>query len=387
MNNIKFLIQLCAVMIATAFCQNNAVAQEAVDLGLPSGTLWADRNVGAEDVCKCGEYVAYGETSSKGNYTWDTYEYASGKKKLALSKYVEQYPTVNKLNAPVDVANVKMGGDWVTPTREDFMELLDNCDIQIVRNYKNTGVRGLMVYNRSDRSKSIFIPGCGVAKGSKLYNSDIGKNGLVMLWTATTNLKFNANQAYYFSADDGNGGGGRAYTNISETDYCVGMAVRGVSKKNQTNTKEKVENEIKFDDSSFPAGVMSFSDLVGKKIKIDFHAGIKTNGKRNTKPSGESDYFIIDDKLENVSFKIFNAREKFELNVKQNGKSLDVVGTNDNRFLKTIQLKRLTISYKSGNKIAIDLKGRMNSRMYCRILEPGDDANKEVKFSDYKFAD
>ena len=33
-----------------------------VDLGLPSGTLWADRNVGANAVTDFGDYFAWGET-------------------------------------------------------------------------------------------------------------------------------------------------------------------------------------------------------------------------------------------------------------------------------------------------------------------------------------
>ena len=79
---------------------------------------------------------------------------------------------------------------------------------------------------------------------------------------------------------------------------------------------------------------------------------------------------------------------KIRARVKKNGNSLDVVEAKGNEaYLKVLQWKRVTISYSSGNKIAIDLKGRHCSRLYCRILGPGDDAKKELKFSDYKFAD
>ncbi|MBR2199317.1 MAG: hypothetical protein IJ894_00995, partial [Bacteroidales bacterium] len=54
------------------------------------------------------------------------------------------------------------------------------------------------------------------------------KNGHVKLWTATANLKYDANQAFYFVADDGNGGGGHTYGNILEEDFCIGMNMRGV---------------------------------------------------------------------------------------------------------------------------------------------------------------
>ncbi len=38
---------------------------EYVDLGLPSGTLWATCNIGAESPEECGDYFAWGETEPK----------------------------------------------------------------------------------------------------------------------------------------------------------------------------------------------------------------------------------------------------------------------------------------------------------------------------------
>lgn len=43
---------------------------EYVDLGLPSGTLWATMNVGAEKPEDYGDYFAWGETETKENYSW-----------------------------------------------------------------------------------------------------------------------------------------------------------------------------------------------------------------------------------------------------------------------------------------------------------------------------
>ena len=206
-----------------------AFGQEAVDLGLPSGLLWSDRNVGAYDDCDCGDYFSYGETDSKSKYTWDTYEYRSGSdEQLSISKYVDNNPYLYKLDAEADPASVEWGNGWHVPTRGDFLELLDKCDIKIVNDYKGTGVRGLLVYNRKDRSKFIFIAGCGFKKGFERINTSLHKNGHVKLWTATANLKYDANQAFYFVADDGNGGGGHTYGNILEEDFCIGMNMRGV---------------------------------------------------------------------------------------------------------------------------------------------------------------
>ena len=48
---------------------------EYVDLGLPSGTLWATCNVGAKAPRDYGDYFAWGETSAKTNYYLGTYKY------------------------------------------------------------------------------------------------------------------------------------------------------------------------------------------------------------------------------------------------------------------------------------------------------------------------
>ena len=49
-----------------------------VDLGLPSGTMWATCNVGASNPWEYGDYFAWGETMPKQNYNWLTYKYANG---------------------------------------------------------------------------------------------------------------------------------------------------------------------------------------------------------------------------------------------------------------------------------------------------------------------
>jgi hypothetical protein len=49
-----------------------------VDLGLPSGTLWADCNVGASSPDGYGKFFAWGETKTKATYSWSNYEYCSG---------------------------------------------------------------------------------------------------------------------------------------------------------------------------------------------------------------------------------------------------------------------------------------------------------------------
>ena len=48
---------------------------EEVDLGLPSGTIWASCNVGATAPEEAGGYFAWGEIDVKSSYIIDAYKY------------------------------------------------------------------------------------------------------------------------------------------------------------------------------------------------------------------------------------------------------------------------------------------------------------------------
>ena len=50
------------------------IVHEYVDLGLPSGTLWATCNVGADKPEDFGDYFAWGETTPKDAYDEESYK-------------------------------------------------------------------------------------------------------------------------------------------------------------------------------------------------------------------------------------------------------------------------------------------------------------------------
>lgn len=112
-----------------------------VDLGLPSGTLWCTRNLGATKAIDPGRYYAWGEVLCKNfteHYAWDTYKYGSGTN--ALTKYCYDFPDapwlhyglngyvddLRELERGDDAASSTFGDHYVTPTPEQFQELMDN---------------------------------------------------------------------------------------------------------------------------------------------------------------------------------------------------------------------------------------------------------------------
>jgi len=142
-----------------------------IDLGLPSGTLWACCNVGASAPEGYGGYYGWGST--------EMYAHASVSQDIsdiAGTKY--------------DVAHVKWGGNWQMPTLEQIREL-NNCT------YKWTTLNGVQGGQLTgSNGGSIFLPAAGYSQGSTLYDvlsrgsfwsSTLVKSGYAYGFTSSSN--------------------------------------------------------------------------------------------------------------------------------------------------------------------------------------------------------
>lgn len=113
-----------------------ANGHEYIDLGLPSGTLWAKMNVGAKKETDAGLYFAWGETTGYAaghkRFSWDDYKYESVNHS---TKYDQDGLT--KLELTDDAAAVNMGCDWCMPTKAQCEELFKETKNGFVT---NTGV-------------------------------------------------------------------------------------------------------------------------------------------------------------------------------------------------------------------------------------------------------
>jgi hypothetical protein len=143
----------------------------AVDLGLPSGLLWATTNVGAKHPEEYGLYFAWAETSPKTDYSWATYKYANGSK-TSLTKYCTStsYGTVDfleTLETQDDAATTNWGKPWRTPTLSETQELINYCKWSLT---SRNGVSGYSV--TGPNGNSIFIPSGGVNQYGIIYYND-----------------------------------------------------------------------------------------------------------------------------------------------------------------------------------------------------------------------
>lgn len=133
---------------------------EAIDLGLPSGTLWANCNVGANAPEEYGDYFAWGETKPKSTFNWANYKWCDSEKaKLELTKYCnnERYGTVDnktELDPDDDAATVNWGSNWRMPSSEQMKELLEYTTYEWVT---QNGVYGNLMTSKIN-GNSIFLP-------------------------------------------------------------------------------------------------------------------------------------------------------------------------------------------------------------------------------------
>ena len=188
----------------------NANGHEYVDLGLPSGTLWATMNVGAESPEDYGDYFAWGETEPKDYYFWNTYKLMTdGMSSLnGVNKYTSpdgqtsavwyneygEFIGDNKtvLERADDAANANWGGDWVMPTKEEQEELREECSWTWEQ--KN-GVNGYTVIGPN--GNSIFLPAAGCSGYVGL--GDAGSHGYYYSSSLNTDGSNYAYGLYFYS--------------------------------------------------------------------------------------------------------------------------------------------------------------------------------------------
>ena len=167
---------------------------EWVDLGLPSGTLWATCNIGADTPEGYGDFFAWGETEPKDYYVWNTYKWCNGSYNT-MTKYCTNSYGYNgftdgktELDTEDDAAWVNWGASWRMPTLEQHLELIDNC----TWTWKTqNSIKGYLVTGQN--GNSIFLPAAGSSSG------DVGFCGYY--WSRTLDSG-KSNRAFnlYFSS-------------------------------------------------------------------------------------------------------------------------------------------------------------------------------------------
>lgn len=188
-----------------------------VDLGLPSGLLWAECNVGANAPEDAGSYYAWGETSTKSDYSWSTY--AFGSDDYLLTKYCSnaEYGLDGYIDSLIilepndDAAAIIIADGARIPTKKDWQELINNVNAELTIQDSVYGCKFT-----STNGNSLFLPAVGYRDGSEHYDAD----NYGYYWSASLYTDI-PNHAWNFGFDS-------SYKGLSNSYRFQGFSIRAV---------------------------------------------------------------------------------------------------------------------------------------------------------------
>ena len=243
------------VLIQNTNSSGCGVNYNFVDLGLPSGLLWADKNIGAETPEETGLYFQWGDVQGYtaeqvGNgeeqkpFEWSDYKFSIDGSSSNFSKY-NNTDGKTVLDLEDDAAHALMGGNWRMPTQDDFHELISNTNLYLVPETgeeihgnvnpdgTSTGIsiyfeweqpisgtiKGMKFYKKNDEQTYLFVPCGGVA-----YEGSVQLVGVLgFLWSSSLYSQ-SVQSAWVFEFNGSNGG-------VNSYDRFGGFPVRGVLAK------------------------------------------------------------------------------------------------------------------------------------------------------------
>ena len=253
-----------------------------VDLDLPSGTLWATANVGANKPSDSGKFFQWGDTQGYKNpqigkdkrFCWTDYKWNPNGDGNTFTKYDTIGATLKLVD---DAAHANMGGDWHIPSPAQIRELIDNTKKSFTI---LCGVKGMKFTSKKDSSKSIFIPAVGYVWNDSPINV-MDANGYIWASMLSDNYVDYGQHLTFYSGD--------AY--VGKSFRQIGLPVRGVIDKN--NDKSKGKKSKKNDElnlveilKNVPKGTKLWSPLLGEcefvKVVKDYPSPIicKKPGQR-----------------------------------------------------------------------------------------------------------
>ena len=198
---------------------------EYVDLGLPSGAMWATCNVGADKPEDQGLLFQFGrvdgyryrDKNSQFRTNAQNLEDGSTSEYIPITSSGKTYKVNDILDLADDAAHVNMGGKWRMPTKDELKELFNNTTRKVETINRVKG----MLFTSKINNKRLFVPFAGY-----WYNGSFAAAGSSAdVWSSQVHPSY-VNSAYIlYCYSSGNAG-----INISYY-RSIAFSVRGVFKK------------------------------------------------------------------------------------------------------------------------------------------------------------
>lgn len=200
-----WIIFLCYYSAIT-YAQNTYTVNNHgyIDLALPSGTLWATCNVGADKSESTGMFISWGETKPKETtkYNWVNYKHANSTLQKTPQRVTTLTPTSYRISHKKycfdsnkgiadkkmvlddidDAATANWGDSWCMPTREQFIELIENCKWEMEPYNGKIGYVGT-----AHNGNKIFFPLSGVIAPyvNEVQSRYLSNNDEAIYWSKT----------------------------------------------------------------------------------------------------------------------------------------------------------------------------------------------------------
>ena len=176
-----------------------APAHDYVEIG---GIKWATMNLGANSVTDEGLYYQWGDTQG---YTPEQVGSGEGQKYFAYNDYKYYnngyYTKYNEndelitLQPSDDAATAAWGGNWRIPTISEWIILKESVDTSWTNDYQGSGIKGLILTDKTDNTKILFFPACGKSTYSEYNNYGDG----TQYWSSSVNTDCGCSNALTFT--------------------------------------------------------------------------------------------------------------------------------------------------------------------------------------------
>ena len=173
--------------------------EDMVDMGLPSGTLWCKKNVGATVETASGWYFSWGNLDAHAKGAG--YDFSDANYNASSAASIS-----GNLTLAQDAARANKGAGWRMPSKEEFAELFDATNTEYVTASGNVitgtdkrttynGVTGLLIRSKAN-GNTLFFPAAGLYHGSTLDSE--GSSGLY--WSSSFYSAANAHSLNFGSS-------------------------------------------------------------------------------------------------------------------------------------------------------------------------------------------
>lgn len=184
-----------------------------VDLGL--SVEWSMCNIGAIFPYEAGGFYQWGGkedvTSTELDLTWSNCPFHTGSNESSgWTKYIPEGATswwsgagspdgISVLRADDDIVTSTFGSEWRMPTKDEWLELKNNCTLTWTEDYNGTGVKGTIVESNVSgyEGNSIFLPAPGIRTSTELSWSDMSG----YYWSSTRDTDY-YNDADYINTNN-----------------------------------------------------------------------------------------------------------------------------------------------------------------------------------------